>query len=180
METYKLEKFYKRKSYIFIKSALYLLVFSLVHFIYDLLPNPLTLFIGANDESVFSHMKMAFWSWIILALLEYIFLRKHIDRRKYFLSRMLTAIKLPFIEILVYYVGVFIAMEELPLAIELTWAFITVYIIGIMGRIIEQYLEDLEYKNLYLYVILILFGLSMFFFTVFTYNKPWLDIFYLP
>lgn len=177
---FNLNPLHKRNSYIIIKALLFMGVFSLVHFIHDFIPIPIILIIGANDESVFSHMKMAFWSWLILSLFEYIFLRKLIKRKNFIISRAIITISIPYLEILVYYIVVFAAREELPLALELTWAFSTVFIIGAMGRILENDLEEIEFKMKATVLIIILLGLSLFFFTVFTYAKPWLDIFYIP
>jgi hypothetical protein len=174
---------HEKVSYYFIKSLVLLGFFSLVHFIYELAPSPVTLFIGAADESVFAHAKMAFYSWILASLLEFaLFARSAYieDKKAFVLSRLFSAVILPWFEVLVWYVVPAIVKVELPLPIELAWAFSVVYIIGILGGAVERTLQKSRLDTFMVVVILVLFGLSVFFFTVFTLEKPWIDFFYLP
>jgi len=169
--------------YYFIKSAIFLGFFSLVHFIYQMAPSGITLFIGAADESVFGHTKMAFYAWLFTLVLEYAVFtpRKLIDNKKSFiLSRFLVATLLPWFEVIVWYFVPAFAKAELPLYFELPWAFAVVYFIGLLGGGIERKLQKAEFDLYLTIVVLVLFGLSVFFFTVFTWEKPWIDFFYLP
>ncbi len=174
---------YEKISYYFIKSLVFLGFFSLVHFIYELAPSPVTLFIGAADESVFAHTKMAFYSWLFTSIVEFaLFLRSSVleDKRSFVLSRLLVAVILPWFEVLVWYVVPAIVKAELPIAIELAWAFAVVYIIGILGGAVERVLQKSKIDTFAMVVILVLVGLSVFFFTAFTVEKPWIDLFKLP
>jgi len=69
---------------------------------------------------------------------------------------------------------------ELPLYLELPWAFVVVYIIGILGGAVERVLQKSKIDTFTMVVILVLLGLSVFFFTAFTWEKPWIDFFLLP
>lgn len=169
--------------YYLIKSLVFLGFFSVEHFIYELLPNPATLFFGAADESVFAHAKMAFYAWLFTCLLEYMLLARSPfikEKKAFVVSRLFTATILPWFEVLVWYVVPAIVRAELPLELELAWAFAVVYIIGILGGAVERVLQGHKVDGYALAVVLALVGLSVFFFTAFTIEKPWIDFFYLP
>jgi hypothetical protein len=174
---------HEKVSYYFIKSLVFLGFFSFEHFIYELAPSPVTLFFGAADESVFAHAKMAFYAWLFTFLLEYaLFARSSFieDKKAFVLSRLFVAVIVPWFEVLVWYVVPAIVKAELPLSIELPWAFAVVYIIGTLGGALERTLQKSKIDTYTMVVILILLGLSVFFFTAFTVEKPWIDYFYLP
>jgi len=66
---------------IFLKAFIYLILFSVLHFGYDLTHlSFLKPFCGIN-ESIFQHLKIAFWAYLLASLIEYpVFKRK---KRKY-------------------------------------------------------------------------------------------------
>jgi hypothetical protein len=170
-------------SYYFIKSLIFLGFFSIIHFIYELAPSVLTLFFGAADESVFGHTKMAFYAWFFSCLVEFaLHARRSIieNKRSFFLSRIFATTLLPWFEMLVWYVVPGIVKVELPLYLELPWSFAVVYMIGILAGSIERAIQNVKFDTYTMVVIFVLFGLSVFFFTVFTLEKPWIDYFYLP
>ena len=156
-------------------------IFSIVHFIYDLLPFAPVLIIGANDESVFSHTKMAFWSYLFVLAIEYAIYRKGIDNKQGFvLARLVSAIIAPWLEVLIWYVVPAIVKAELPLYLELPWAFIVVFLIVLIVGGLEREWQKSTYSRYAIITVLVLLGLSLFFFTAFTFEKPWIDFFYLP
>ena len=61
---------------IFIKSLIYLFIFIILHFGYELTQwSFLTPFCGIN-ESVFQHLKMAFWAYLFTSGIEYLVIIK--------------------------------------------------------------------------------------------------------
>ena len=172
--------FYSTK-YLFIKPAIFLLIFALIHFIHKLIPSTVTLIIGANDESVFSHLKMAFWSCLFMILFEIVFFKKYLDNMTRFVaSRLISAILAPWIEIVIWFIAPALLHNPLPLEYELVWAFFVVYLIGMFLAIIERDMIKIQFSTSALVVICALIGMTLFFFTVFTFEKPWIDIFALP
>ncbi|MEX2684737.1 MAG: hypothetical protein Q6373_024405 [Candidatus Sigynarchaeota archaeon] len=174
---------HEKLSYYFIKSLVFLGFFSFLHFAWELMPVDVVLFFSANDESVFSHTKMAFYSWLFTSIVEFAWLLRgsHVeDKVAFVLSRIFVAVILPWFEVIVWYVVPAIVRAELPLSLELPWAFAVVYIIGILGGVVERVLQKSKFDTFTMVVILVLFGLSVFFFTAFTWEKPWIDFFYLP
>ncbi len=174
-------KGYTTPKYYIWKGLVYLGIFSIMHFIYDMLPYPPVLIIGANDESVFSHMKMAFWAYLIVLGIEYAVFRKGLDNKQGFvLARLSSTIFAPWVEVLIWYVVPAIVKAELPLELELMWAFIAVFLIVLILGGLEREWQKITYTRYAIITIFVLLGLSLFFFTVFTFEKPWIDIFYLP
>ncbi|MBN2150585.1 MAG: hypothetical protein JW839_03965 [Candidatus Lokiarchaeota archaeon] len=174
---------YEKVSYYLIKSLVFLGFFSFVHFAWELMPVDVVLFFSANDESVFSHAKMALYAWLFTCAVEFAWLLRGPrveDKRSFVLSRLLVAVLLPWFEVLVWYVVPGIVKAELPLYLELPWAFAVVYIIGVLGGGLERVLQNSKLDTFATAIVLVLFGLSVFFFTAFTWEKPWIDFFYLP
>lgn len=67
-----------------IKSLLYLAIFIILHFEYDLTHWVfLTPFCGIN-ESVFQHLKMVFWAYLLTSLIEWFVVRKNSANEKLF------------------------------------------------------------------------------------------------
>ena len=87
---------------------------------------------------------------------------------------------IPWTELIIWYIAPAIVGAELPLAIELTYSFIVVYIMGILGGILEQSLYGVDFKRNARIVIVLLLGVAIFIFTVFTFVDPWIDVFMLP
>ena len=167
--------------YVFIKSAIFVLLFSILHFIYDLAPIVPFAVIGGVSESVFQHLKLAFYAYLFLLPIEYVLLRKSIENKPSFLyTRLLITLFIPWTELIIWYIAPAIVGAELPLAIELTYSFIVVYIMGILGGILEQSLYGVDFKRNARIVIVLLLGVAIFIFTVFTFVDPWIDVFMLP
>lgn len=58
------------------KALIYLVLFSVLHFVFDLTDwSFLRPFCGV-DESVFQHLKMAFWAYLLATLVEYRLIKK--------------------------------------------------------------------------------------------------------
>ena len=166
--------------YVFIKSGIFLLFFSILHFIYELAPIIPFAVIGGVNESVFQHMKLAFYAYLFLLPLEYGLFRKKIENKNSFMySRLLVTLIIPWMELLIWYIVPAVTHVE-PLWVELTYSFIVLYIMGILGGLLEQDIYDMEYKRNTRMIILTLLGISIFIFTVFTFTMPYLDVFAIP
>lgn len=90
---------------VYLKALLYLFSFSVFHFGYELTGwTFLTPFCGIN-ESVFQHLKMGFWGYILLSGIEYFSIRKKIKGNivNFWYSRIFSTIILPWITVLLWY-----------------------------------------------------------------------------
>jgi hydrogenase/urease accessory protein HupE len=73
-----------------------------------------------------------------------------------------------------------IVRSPLSIGLELPWAFIVVYLMGLILGLIEIETITISFKRTTIVVLLILIGLSLIFFTAFTFEKPWIDVFTAP
>lgn len=165
---------------IYIKSLLYLAIFVVLHFGYDLTHWAfLTPFCGIN-ESVFQHLKMAFWAYLLASLIEYfVVIRKFSKRKTFWYPRFLSTIIVPWFVVLIWYLAPALFGRVESLTLEVLWAIFTTYFSGVMGGIIEKNIEEgvtLSFKV----VILILLIISAFLYIWFTYKPPWIDLFINP
>jgi hypothetical protein len=172
---------YTTSKYYIWKGLVFLGIFSIVHFIYDLLPYPVVLIIGASDESVFSHMKLAFWSYLIVVGIEYAVFRKGLtNKRGFILARITSTVIMPWSEVLTWYIVPYFAKAEIELGLELTWSFSILFVSVLLLGGLEREWQQHTYPIYATISVLVFLGLALFFFTAWTFEKPWIDIFYLP
>lgn len=163
---------------IFIKSILYLVLFSLLHFGYDWTQwGFLKPFCGIN-ESVFQHLKMAFWAYLITSVIEYILIKK--KTKNFWFPRLFSAIIIPWIIFLVWYLAPAL-YGKLSLAIlEVFWAIFVTYIAGLIAGLIEKNFEKNDFTMGFKIAIIILLIISALLYILFTYKVPWVDLFVDP
>ncbi|MFN2305010.1 MAG: hypothetical protein ACK2TV_14865, partial [Anaerolineales bacterium] len=95
-----------RKISLILKIVIYQLLFLLLHYLYDWFPNNLTVIFSGVNESVYQHMKIAFFTYFLIAILEYLVIRKTIkDFEAYLFSRLFSASFLPLIMMVYFLVG---------------------------------------------------------------------------
>ncbi|MGB9781250.1 MAG: DUF6512 family protein [Caldanaerobacter sp.] len=166
---------------LWLKAFLYVVIFSILHFGYELTEwNFLIPFCGIN-ESVFQHLKMAFWAYLITSIVEYGIFRKSIQRKEQFLyTRLLSAINIPWFTLLVWYLipALFGRLESLPL--EVTWALFTTYFSAVAIMLIEKAQNMVLLNKEVKIVILVFTFIAAFIFIWFTYKLPWIDLFIDP
>lgn len=167
---------------IYLKAFLFLLAFCLFHYGYELTGMAfLKPFCGTN-ESVFQHLKMAFWAYVLLSLVEFVMLKKREDTKiKNFVhSRMLSAVLLPWIILLTWYLlpGVFGRVESL--FVEVLWAVLVIYLSGLFVAQIEKEVEKVQFQTATKVVVITVTTISAFLFVLFTYRLPWIDLFVNP
>ena len=167
---------------LYIKVWLYWVVFLLLYFAYKFIPFPPLKFICAVSESNFQHYKASFFSWIILSLLEYIFLRRGIQNRQAFIySRLATATLLPWFVFILWYLGIALFGRMPTIPVEILYANIVTIIVGIVANIFEKGLYRLTYPGELKTIILLLFLTSLLLYTIFTFGElPWADVFIEP
>lgn len=167
---------------IFLKAFLFLVSFSVFHFGYELTEwGFLKPFCGVN-ESVFQHLKMAFWGYILLTGIEYLLLKKNVrDKiRNFLFSRLLSAVIVPWIIVLTWYLLPAFYGRPAPLCLDLTWAIPITYLSGFFVIQIEKETERIQFNLFTKIIIAILCIISAFLFILFTYKLPWIDLFIDP
>ncbi|RKY15493.1 MAG: hypothetical protein DRP82_01575 [Planctomycetota bacterium] len=167
---------------IYLKAFLFLLAFCVFHYGYELTEMAfLTPFCGTN-ESVFQHLKMAFWAYVLLSAIELALMRKRENQKikNLVYSRMLSAVLIPWIVLLTWYLlpGVFGRVESI--FIEVSWAVLVTYLSGLFVVQIEKEVEKVQFQVATKVVLLTLTVISAFLFVLFTYRPPWIDLFVNP
>jgi len=170
-----------RNSYPYLKGFFFLIIFSIFHFAYEIFPSPLWVPIFAINESIWQHLKIAFFSYSALNLLEFVFRRRSIQNKSGFIfSRLFTTTVIPwFIFILWYTMAAFYGRLEI-LLLEIVFASIVTVSSGILCAIIEFNIEDRHFSPNFKTSILIIFIISASLYVVFTYKLPWIDMFVIP
>jgi len=145
------------------KVFLFWAIYVAFHFAYQLLP--VALFTGTN-ESVFQHLKVGFFAYLLTSILEFsIHRRRILNRDSYFFSRLIVP---------AFY-------GRLPvIALEAVYGNIIVIIAGWFVSEFERGLEQIVYSKPLKAVILTLFLVSLCLYVIFTFKLPWADVFAEP
>ncbi len=166
---------------IFLKIVLYQILFLLVHYSYDWFPNSLTNFFAPTSESVYQHMKGAFYTYLLLVGIEYILACKMIvSKSRYFYARLAGGIFLPLIMMPYYLLGpaLFVQIESIPL--EIVFANLALLATSASAFLLETVFEKSEQTAGVKTILVLLFLITLFEFIVFNTRLPWYDIFANP
>ncbi|MGQ9618279.1 MAG: DUF6512 family protein [Candidatus Aminicenantia bacterium] len=166
---------------VYFKAFLYILIFSLLHFGFDwsgwkfLIP-----FCGV-DESVYQHLKMAFWAYTFASVIEYFTAkREKIERGAFLYSRIFSSTMTPWFIIIIWYLVPAIYGKFQTSFLEIIWAIIVSYISGIVAGMTEKTIEKVKFSIPFRIIIFLLYFFSAFLYIRFTYKPPWIDVFSNP
>jgi len=172
---------YDDRNYLFVRSGLYLAIFLTLHYLYRWFPIVFISLFSAIYESVYQHMKIAFYTYLILTLIEFILFRnKMTDSKKFIYSHLFSAVLIPFITLVLFLMGAVVYDAERSYVVEIIYAIIITYLSGFSISIIEQELKDTEFSKRFKVFLLVIIVIMIVEFTVFTFNLPWHDIFANP
>jgi hypothetical protein len=153
----------------------FLLGFGLYIFFHEidrLLPGTiLGTILGEGIESVYAHMKMLFYAYLALSIIDFFRLRKDGLPVSFFYARMLILAAVPWMMIVVFY-----SLEALgiilPRAVDLTWALL-VTAFGLYFSIrLEEPLEPMELRPALKSTILIAFLAALITYVGFSFHVP--------
>lgn len=164
-----------------VKVLIVQVAFLLLHFLYDWAPGPVTAIFSGTNESIYQHMKVAFFAYLFVSLLEYLLVRKRLAAPARFLhARALTAVFFPLLVIPWYYTSAayFVRIESLFL--EILFANVATILNSISGVLLEQHLEKVAFSRGLKWCAAALFLITLSEFIIFTYRLPWLDVFANP
>jgi hypothetical protein len=164
-----------------LKVIVFQIFFLILHYSYEWFPNDVTRIFSATDESVYQHMKVAFFSYILLAAGEYRLRRKSIVSRVNFIySRLFSMIILPLIMIIYFMTSpaFFMKIENIPL--EILFANIALLTTSFSTFLLEDHFEQTEPSRGLRIILILLVVFAFLEFLIFTYRLPWFDIFAIP
>lgn len=164
-----------------LKVFLFLFIFSILHFGYDVTHLAfLKPFCGIN-ESVFQHLKMVFWAYLITNVVEYFFVKKRLEKKESFwYSRLFITVQLPWFVVLIWYLIPSIFGRVKSTMVDVSWAIVSSYISALFGVLIERNIERVRLNLAFKVVTAILLSVSAFFYIWYTYHLPYIDLFIDP
>ncbi|MGQ9616267.1 MAG: DUF6512 family protein [Spirochaetota bacterium] len=166
---------------VYIKALLYLAIFSILHFGYDLTHRGFLVPLCGIDESIFQHLKMAFWAYLFASIIEYFLSRKrYYKRESFWYTRLLSTVLVPWFIVLIWYLVPALLGRVESLVIDLVWAIFSAFLSAIFGITIERSIEDIKTALSFKLIVLFLFIVSAFLYVWFTYKPPWIDLFVNP
>ena len=126
-------------------------------------------------------MKIIFFSYIILFLLEYLLFRNQIeDREKFIFSHTLSTVLLPLIMFVMWFIGPAVFGEFDNILFDIIYANIITYLLILFSSFLNNEFLNLEFSKEVKLIIVTLFVLTLVEFFLFTLNLPWHDVFANP
>ncbi len=152
----------------FITGYLFYLLF---HEINRLVPGIIGTILGEGFQSVYAHMKMLFYAYLLVAIIDFILHRKSIKLEPFLYARMFILAAVPWLMIVIYYsfeaVGIF-----LPGHTELLWGLIMTAV-GIYFCIrLETPLDAIPLRGALKALIVFSFAASLITYTGFSFAVP--------
>jgi len=171
----------ENKYYIYLRSAVFLIIFLVLHYLFDFFPNIVIGLISGINESFYQHLKVAFYSYLILTLIEFIIYKSKISVRENFLySHLLSSILVPWSIFILWFIGPALIGQFDNVVIEIIYANIITYLSILTITLLEQSYSKVDFTSGVKVVILILLIISIMEFTIFTFELPWHDMFVEP
>jgi len=163
--------------YIYIRSLLLLAIFIGMHYLYKFFPNVIIQIFSGINESVFQHMKVGFYSYLILSVIEFLVFKKKITNKdKFLFSRVFSMVLYPYLIFLFFLFSRVVYPWQMLFVIEIISAQITVYISVLFLSFIEVEIMKFEFGKRLRVLLGILLVLLIIEFTAFSFYLPWHDI----
>ena len=159
----------------------YQVVYVLLHYLHDWIPNRFTRMLGSVNESVYQHMKTGFFAIVIMAPAEYLLGRGGFAAAPDFvLARMFTATFLPLVMLVVYLLSPLIFGQIGSIAGEVLFANMALLATSASTFTIEAQIFRAAPGSQFKAVVVALFVISLAQYHVFTQRLPWFDLFAQP
>ncbi|MBW6474316.1 MAG: hypothetical protein K0B14_14415 [Anaerolineaceae bacterium] len=164
-----------------IKVLVFYVSFMLLHYLYDWFPNTITMIFSGINESVYQHMKIAFFVCVFTSTIEYLTIKQAIQSRsRFFISRIFTTSYLPLLMMVIFLICPIVFGKIETIAGEIIWANIALLSTAIFSFEIEKHFEKSDPSNFMIGIVIFIFLLSLVQFVVFTFELPWFDILATP
>ncbi|MHA1471766.1 MAG: hypothetical protein ACTSQW_01565 [Promethearchaeota archaeon] len=165
------------KKYLYLRSLVFLAIFIGMHYLFKFFPNIITQVFSGINESVFQHMKVGFYSYLIISAIEFfVFKKKIADKTKFLFSRVVSMVLYPFLIFVFFLFTRVVYPWQMLNVVEIIFAQITVYISVLFLGFIEIDIAKLEFGKRLRRMLLIFLVLLIVEFTAFSFYLPWHDI----
>lgn len=171
----------KNKFPMAVKVLVFYVSFMLLHYLYDWFPSTLTMIFSGINESVYQHMKIAFFASFFTSIIEFLTIKKAIESRsRFFISRIFTTTYLPLLLMVIFLICALLFGKIETIVGEIVWATIALIATAIFSLEIEKHFEKSDPSKFLQVIVVFLFLLSLVQFIVFTFDLPWFDILATP
>jgi hypothetical protein len=157
------------------------LVFAFLHYANALFPNPIFAFLGEAEgqESIFTHSKMNFFTYIFVTIGEFFIFRKKItDMSQFWYTRMLSAVIYPWFSLTFWMTGSALnGGAELARPVELTFSILSNVFGAYLAVRLEQVFDSVKFRKSTQWTILFFFLISLVQYISFELQAPWWNYF---
>ena len=170
-----------KKLPLIIKLLLIQAIFLVLHYLYDWFPNSLTAIFSGINESVYQHMKIGFFTYIVYGMIEFLITKRSIQSlNRHVYSRLFSATYFPLVMMPIYLLGPLLFGQSENMLFEIIFANIALLATSFSTLVLEGHIEKAKLELAFRVVIIALFVISLAQYIVFTYRLPWFDIFAIP
>jgi len=156
-------------------------IFLLLHYAYEWFPNSITMVFSGINESIYQHMKIGFFTYLLASLLEYLLVRKILTNRASFVyARLFAATIYPFAIFVFFLMAPAYYGQIQNILLEVIYANIALLLSSFSAIAIERQVEMGEPGRLFRLVVVALVLISLSQYIIFTYRLPWMDVFATP
>ena len=145
----------------------------ITHFIYSIIPSPLTAILFPVNESIFEHMKIIYTTTLIYGMIDYLLLNKFNIKYNNFLLQLFLTSTIGIILYLIIYIPIRILLGE-----KLIISILLLIIVYILMQLLSYYLLSIKEINIPNILIIILIMIIYILFAYLTYNTPHNIFFY--
>lgn len=163
-----------------LKVVVFMVFYSLLHFLHELAPNGFTKAISGTDESMLQHMKIGVFAYIFTNFIELLIYRKAFYNPKGFIySRLLSNLLLPWLCFILWYPIPTIMGKAFPVTwMEVLYSILVMTLVCIVLIIVERSTEKVEYVFSTRIILLILFAIQIVLLIAFSFMLPWFTSFF--
>jgi hypothetical protein len=167
-----------RRKFPWLKFLAGILLFAIFHQLHDLFPNTVTAILAEGEqEAIFAHMKMLFYPYLILSIVDYfLYRRRGLLTSNFIYARLLILVSVPWMMISFFYVpdamGIHIE-EPFLLLFSILSSFVGVY----TAIRLEEPLEATSYRPAVKALLIFFFICAIIIYTGFAFRLPVYDFF---
>lgn len=157
------------------------IAFLILHYSYDFFPHTITQIFSGTSEAVWEHMKIAFYSFGFVSLIEYlIHSRKKTDHASYGFAVLAATLFYCWPMFILFFTPPAIFGQYPNDVFEIISANIVLYSTSVFVIIIESTFESAKQTTEFRWAISILFVILVSIFTIYSFCSPWCDVFAIP
>lgn len=166
---------------ILLKALFTQIVFLILHYSYDFFPNPIIALFSGISEAVFQHMKIGFYSYGLVSLVEFILNRdKASDLANYGFARIAGSVYYCWPMFILFFTPPAFYGQYSTILAEIISANIILYLTSVVVIILENQFQSTNQSREFRWTVIILFFLLVSLFTIFSFRNPWFDVFAIP